>query len=90
MVMIQNPLQKISYPAYSIPREKDTGQQIIEWKTKVGPDLVETMKSCLKFYPKERATIPQLLQQPFLKRLGDEQPPGKIFLSLPINPPEQS
>ena len=73
MVAIQNPLHKINYPAYSVPKGP-RGEELTDLKTKVGPDLLETMRSCLKFYPKERATIPELLQQPFLRRSGDEEP----------------
>ncbi|GAA5963644.1 hypothetical protein JCM3765_003527 [Sporobolomyces pararoseus] len=72
MVAIQNPLHKINYPAYSVPKGP-RGEELTDFKTKVGPDLLETMRSCLKFYPKERATIPELLQQPFLRRSGDEE-----------------
>lgn len=73
ILMIQNPLHRINYPAYSIPKGP-RGEELTNLKTKVGPDLLETMKSCLRYNPKERATIPELLQQPFLRRSGDEEP----------------
>lgn len=31
------------------------------------PPLLETMKLCLKFDPRQRPTIPELLQHPFLQ-----------------------
>ncbi|GAA5934927.1 hypothetical protein JCM1841_004667 [Sporobolomyces salmonicolor] len=74
IMMIQNPLHRINYPSWAVPIGK-RGEDLTEFKVKVGPDILETMKSCLRYYPKERATIPELLQQPFLRRAGDEPPP---------------
>ncbi|GAA6063688.1 hypothetical protein JCM10212_003355 [Sporobolomyces blumeae] len=75
ILMIQNPLHRIAYPSYSVPKGP-RGEELSELRTKVGPDLLMTMKSCLRYYPKERATIPELLGQPFLRRAGDEPPPS--------------
>ncbi|GAA6025068.1 hypothetical protein JCM11491_006060 [Sporobolomyces phaffii] len=85
ILMIQNPLHRINYPAYSVPKGP-RGEELTDLQTKVGPDLLETMQSCLRYYPKERATIPELLQQPFLRRSGDEQPPAAANASSSVPP----
>ncbi|GAA6055069.1 hypothetical protein JCM3770_001782 [Rhodotorula araucariae] len=81
---IQNPRHRIAFPDYAVPTGR-RGEQLMEHRFKVGPDLLDTLKSCLRYESKERATIPELLQQPFLRRSGDEvaptaAPPGRYPL----------
>lgn len=45
-----------------------------EYEVKVGDEVKDTMKSCLRFNQKERMTIPQLLSAPFLR--GEGKSPG--------------
>ncbi|PRQ72501.1 Protein kinase-like domain-containing protein, partial [Rhodotorula toruloides] len=72
---ISSPKTRISFPEYAVPIGK-RGEDLSEHKFLVGPDLLFALKSCLKYDAKQRATIPELLQQPFLRRSGDEQTPG--------------
>ncbi|KAG5638162.1 hypothetical protein H0H81_001458 [Sphagnurus paluster] len=58
-------------------------------KRKVRRDVVDSMKSCLCRNPKERATIPQLLEQDWLAMQEPEAPPVKDLLAADetvINP----
>ncbi|KAG9077038.1 Dual-specificity kinase, spindle pole body (SPB) duplication and spindle checkpoint function [Ceratobasidium sp. UAMH 11750] len=69
---ISDPNHVIDYPALSIPTvpssDKDgTPRQIVEWATPVPPDVVETLKGCLTRDPKQRRTIPELLDDPWLR-----------------------
>ncbi|GAA5901613.1 hypothetical protein JCM6882_006023 [Rhodosporidiobolus microsporus] len=68
---IMSDRHRISFPEQAAPLDKH-GQPIEEHRFKVGPDLVSTLRSCLLYDSKKRATIPELLQQPFLRRSGDE------------------
>lgn len=72
---ISNPRHRIAFPDHAVPTGR-RGEQLTEHRFKVGPDLLDTLKSCLRYDSKERATIPELLQQPFLRRSGDEATPG--------------
>ncbi|KAG8776659.1 Dual-specificity kinase, spindle pole body (SPB) duplication and spindle checkpoint function [Ceratobasidium sp. 428] len=69
---ISDPNHVIDYPALSIPTvpssEKDgTPKQLPEWATPVPPDVVETLRGCLTRDPKQRRTIPELLDDPWLR-----------------------
>ena len=64
---ISSPSTRISFPEYAVPIGK-RGEDLSEHKFHVGPDLLTTLKSCLRFDPKQRASIPELLEQPFLRR----------------------
>ncbi|GAA5870322.1 hypothetical protein JCM3774_004641, partial [Rhodotorula dairenensis] len=64
---ISSPSTRISFPEYAVPIGK-RGEDLSEHKFHVGPDLLATLKSCLRFDPKQRASIPELLAQPFLRR----------------------
>ncbi|GAA5877933.1 hypothetical protein JCM8547_007085 [Rhodosporidiobolus lusitaniae] len=68
---IMNPNYRITFPEHGVPIGK-RGEPLEEHRFKVGPDLLATLKSCLIWDSKKRATIPELLQQPFLRRSGDE------------------
>ncbi|KAH6912924.1 other/TTK protein kinase [Coprinopsis sp. MPI-PUGE-AT-0042] len=66
----------IDYPDYATPcvpvRNSSTGgppplpQRLEEHKRRVRPDVISAMKSCLERQPKERATIPELLDLEWL------------------------
>ncbi|GAA5830885.1 hypothetical protein JCM11251_001110 [Rhodosporidiobolus azoricus] len=71
---IMSERHRIDYSDFAAPLNKD-GHPIEEHRFKVGPDLISTLRSCLLYDSKKRATIPQLLQQPFLRRSGDETAP---------------
>ncbi|BGP15713.1 hypothetical protein JCM10213_006116 [Rhodosporidiobolus nylandii] len=75
MSAIMSPHHKIAFPEYAVPIGK-RGEPLEEHRFKVGPDLIATLKSCLRYDSKQRATIPELLQQPFLRRSGDEPMAG--------------
>lgn len=64
---IQNPSYVISYASISCPLD-DRGEERRELAVKIGPELMDSMKSCLRFEKDKRATIPQLLAHPFLRR----------------------
>ncbi|GAA5894935.1 hypothetical protein JCM8208_000068, partial [Rhodotorula glutinis] len=72
---ISNPRHRIAFPDHAVPTGR-RGEQLTEHRFKVGPDLLDALKSCLRYEPKERAAIPELLQQPFLRRSGDEATPA--------------
>ncbi|BGP55114.1 Serine/threonine kinase mps1 [Rhodotorula sphaerocarpa] len=78
---ISSPSTKISFPEYAVPRAEN-GEALEEHKFLVGPDLLATLKSCLRFEPKQRASIPDLLNQPFLRRTsGDSARPDLPYIS---------
>lgn len=68
---ISDPNHIIDYPAESIPTtpatDKEGSKQIPEWATPVPSDVVETLKGCLTRDPKQRRTIPELLDDPWLR-----------------------
>jgi serine/threonine protein kinase len=66
MLAIQNPMHQIEFPPIAIPRSG--GVEKPEHATPVEADLVKVMRSCLRFESKRRATIPELLEDPFLRR----------------------
>jgi serine/threonine-protein kinase TTK/MPS1 len=80
---IMNPNHRISFPEYGVPIGK-RGEALEEHRFKVGPDLIATLRSCLIYDSKKRAAIPELLQQPFLRRSGDEQARSSLFLHFPL------
>jgi serine/threonine-protein kinase TTK/MPS1 len=63
----------ISFPDYSVPVERMSGsasatppKTLDHLKRRVRKDVILSMKSCLCRGPKERATIPELLEQEWL------------------------
>ncbi|KAG8704894.1 Dual-specificity kinase, spindle pole body (SPB) duplication and spindle checkpoint function [Ceratobasidium sp. 423] len=68
---ISDPNHIIDYPAESIPTtpatDKEGPKQILEWATPVPSDVVDTLKGCLTRDPKQRRTIPELLDDPWLR-----------------------
>lgn len=65
IMAIQNPGHVIDYPSSAVPIN-ERGEPQEHLKVPVGDDLVRVMKGCLRFDPKKRMTIPDLLQDSFL------------------------
>ncbi|KAB5589333.1 Serine/Threonine-kinase TTK/MPS1 [Ceratobasidium theobromae] len=69
---ISDPNHVIEFPAVSVPvapaPDKD-GQprQLVELATPIPPDVIETLRGCLTRDPKQRRTIPELLEDPWLR-----------------------
>ncbi|KAI0822331.1 kinase-like protein [Trametes gibbosa] len=86
----------IQFPEYAVPvtpppKEDPSGEPapIIdpeERKVRVPQSIINTMKSCLVRNPKERATIPELLQQNWLEPEMPSMPP-MVTPSPPPRPP---
>lgn len=66
---IQNPRHSIAYPDFSCP-VNERGEDKKGMEVRVAEEVKDTMRSCLKFYQKERQTIPDLLKAPFLRGEG--------------------
>lgn len=66
---ISNPLHQIDFPTHSCPLGEN-GEELADLAVKISDELLASMKSCLVHDSKKRATIPELLQQPFLRRDG--------------------
>lgn len=66
MAAIQTPGFQIDFPAQTIPITLK-GEPLRELAVMVEDDLLRCMKNCLRYDPKKRATIPQLLEDPFLR-----------------------
>ncbi|CAE7149537.1 unnamed protein product [Rhizoctonia solani] len=68
---ISDPNHIIEYPAESVPTtpatDKEGPRQITEWATPVPSDVVDTLRGCLTRDPKQRKTIPELLEDPWLR-----------------------
>ncbi len=65
IMAIQNPRHVISFPEVATVTNVQ-GVELAEMRVKLGPDLIEAMRTCLIWDPKQRATIPELLEAPFL------------------------
>lgn len=85
--LIQDPNHNIDFPSHAIPKDAE-GHERPEMAVRVEDDLVKVVKGCLRFNSKERPTIPDLLEDAFLKREGshsdregecsEPDPPGRI------------
>ncbi|EUC54294.1 Serine/Threonine-kinase TTK/MPS1 [Rhizoctonia solani AG-3 Rhs1AP] len=68
---ISDPNHIIDYPADSIPTtpatDKEGPRQIVDWATPVPLDVIDTLRGCLTRDPKQRKTIPELLDDPWLR-----------------------
>jgi serine/threonine-protein kinase TTK/MPS1 len=71
MIAIQNPLYQIDFPTHSIPKTKE-GVELPDLAVRVEGDLLRCLRTCLKFESKKRSTIPELLDDPFLRREGSD------------------
>lgn len=65
IMAIQNPNYKIAFAATACPVD-ERGEEKKELTVKIGKDTLDAMKSCLRFDHKTRATIPELLNAPFV------------------------
>lgn len=73
MNAIQTPGYQIDFPSHSVPCTVK-GEPLPDLSTRVEEDLLKCMKACLRYEPKKRATIPELLEDRFLRRReGDEE-----------------
>lgn len=72
MMAIQNPLHVIAFPSHAVPKSRE-GVELSDVAVRVEADLLRVMKSCLRFESKQRSTIPELLEDPFLR--GDADAP---------------
>jgi serine/threonine-protein kinase TTK/MPS1 len=69
MNAIQTPGYAINFPTHAIP-STIKGEPLPDLAVRVEDDLLAVMKSCLRYDSKRRATIPELLMDPFLRREG--------------------
>lgn len=66
IMAIQNPRYVIDFASAVCPVDA-RGEENKELEVQIGQDLIDAMRSCLRFDPKTRATIPMLLQGAFLR-----------------------
>ena len=69
MNAIQTPGYQIDFPSHAVPTTLK-GEAIPDLAVRVEADLLKCMKDCLRYEPKRRATIPELLEDPFLRMDG--------------------
>ncbi|KAI5476845.1 serine/threonine-protein kinase TTK/MPS1 [Pseudohyphozyma bogoriensis] len=69
ILQIQNPNYKINFARTTVPYDA-RGEPMEELAVPVGPVVIATMTSCLRFQSKDRQTIPELLKGPFLSADG--------------------
>lgn len=69
IMAIQNPRHVIQFADYSCPVD-ERGEQKKGMEVKVGEEVKDTMRSCLRFDQRKRMTIPELLGAPFLRGEG--------------------
>jgi serine/threonine-protein kinase TTK/MPS1 len=67
MNAIQTPGYAINFPTHAVP-STIKGEPLPDLAVRVEDDLLAVMKSCLRYESKRRATIPELLMDPFLRR----------------------
>lgn len=72
MAAIQTPSHAIDFPSHSVPCTLK-GEPLPDLAVKVEDDLLKCMRACLRFEPKRRATLAELLEDPFLRREGSMQ-----------------
>lgn len=72
MNAIQTPGYQIDFPSQAVPITLK-GELIPELAVRVEEDLLKCIKDCLRYEPKRRATIPELLEDPFLRREGSAE-----------------
>lgn len=65
IMAIQNPAHVIDFPPAAVP-VNERGEPLEHLQVPVGQDLERVMRGCLRFEPKRRMTIPDLLLDPFL------------------------
>ncbi|SCV67505.1 BQ2448_5116 [Microbotryum intermedium] len=67
IMAIQNPNYKFEFAPTTTPVD-ERGVEIPDLQTELIEEVLETLELCLKFDPKTRATIPELLEHPFLRK----------------------
>ena len=72
IMAIQNPRHVIQFADFSCPVD-ERGEQKKGMEVKVGEEVKETMRSCLRFDQRKRMTIPELLIAPFLRGEGKRE-----------------
>ncbi|KAH9002633.1 kinase-like domain-containing protein [Lactarius hatsudake] len=82
MKAIPDTAHAIEFPEYAVPtlRSGSAGsppKKLDHLKRRISPDVIACMKKCLSRNPKERVTIPELLEQEWLgmKELGEPPAP---------------
>jgi serine/threonine-protein kinase TTK/MPS1 len=85
MKAIQDPRTEISFATHTVPKSRD-GVEQPELATRVESDLINVMKTCLQFDRSRRPTIPELLEDPFLRRDGSSPSDGALSFRFPLNP----
>lgn len=88
MNAIQTPGYQIEFPTQTVPTTIK-GEPLQDLAVNVEEDLVKCMKNCLRYESKKRATIPQLLEDPFLRRDGSQHhlsSPGRTEDADTISP----
>ncbi|KAF9236485.1 kinase-like domain-containing protein [Melanogaster broomeanus] len=74
----------IEFPEHSVPsvvNKNGERKKLDHLKRPVRADVIRGMRSCLARHPKERATIPELLEQEWLAMREPEIPPAKALLA---------
>ncbi|KIM66810.1 hypothetical protein SCLCIDRAFT_1210865 [Scleroderma citrinum Foug A] len=74
----------IEFPEHSVPSvvsKNGERKKLEHLKLRVRGDVIRGMRSCLARNPKERATIPELLEQEWLALREPERPPVKPSLA---------
>lgn len=71
MRAISDPNHTIEYPEYTVPiipaGDNRPEQRLEHLRSRVGPDIINSMKMCLTRDPKKRGTIPDLLAQSWVQ-----------------------
>lgn len=87
MKAIPDPNHKIDFPEYSVPSPPKSNSpnqapapNMDHLKRKIRPDVIESMKKCLMRNPKDRMSIPSLLDQDWLA-LRDRECLVHLFLA---------
>ena len=74
MAAIQTPGYQIEFLEVAVPLTIK-GEPLHDLAVPVESDLLRCVKSCLRHDPKKRITIPQLLEDPFLRAASASVPP---------------
>lgn len=72
IMAIQNPRHVIQFADFSCPVD-ERGEEKKGMEVRVGEEVKETMRSCLRFDQRKRMTIPELLVAPFLRGEGRKE-----------------
>ncbi|KAH9042079.1 kinase-like domain-containing protein [Lactarius pseudohatsudake] len=86
MKAIPDTAHAIEFPEYAVPtlRSGSVGsppKKLDHLKRRISPDVIACMKKCLSRNPKERVTIPELLEQEWLSMKEAPEPPRQPELA---------